>query len=315
MDYAKISDIFEIKYGNGFELISMEEVTENESGINFVARTSQNFGVSARVKELKDKPPFQPGVLTVSVGGSVLETFLQTQPFYTGYHILILTPKINLSEKELVYYAWCIRKNKYKYSYGRQANKTLKDILIPAKIPTNLQKLEIKKINFSPKSKKDIKLLDRDWKWFSVEEYFDIFTGGDKPKPEEQKGKLVNSIENQISNNGISEQIRFNGSKIFENFISVASIGAGGTAFYHKDLGAIFTRVKALIPKFSLNQYTGQFLVCLLNKERIRYCYGRVLDADKLRKTKLKLPTDSNGQPDWQFMEDYIKSLPYSGAI
>ena len=26
----------------------------------------------------------------------------------------------------------------------------------------------------------------------------------------------------------------------------------------------------------------------------------------------IKLPVDKDGKPDWQFMEDYIKSLPYS---
>lgn len=27
---------------------------------------------------------------------------------------------------------------------------------------------------------------------------------------------------------------------------------------------------------------------------------------------KIKLPVDTEGNPDWQLMEDYIKSLPYS---
>jgi len=30
---------------------------------------------------------------------------------------------------------------------------------------------------------------------------------------------------------------------------------------------------------------------------------------------KIKLPVDKKGNPDWKFMEDYIKSLPYSGSI
>ena len=33
---------------------------------------------------------------------------------------------------------------------------------------------------------------------------------------------------------------------------------------------------------------------------------------DRMQKSLIKLPVDSNGKPDWQFMEDYIKSLPYS---
>lgn len=29
----------------------------------------------------------------------------------------------------------------------------------------------------------------------------------------------------------------------------------------------------------------------------------------------IKLPIDNNGKPEWQFMEDYIKSLPYSSNL
>ena len=31
-----------------------------------------------------------------------------------------------------------------------------------------------------------------------------------------------------------------------------------------------------------------------------------------MNKTTIMLPVDGNNHPDWQFMEDYIKSLPYS---
>ena len=31
--------------------------------------------------------------------------------------------------------------------------------------------------------------------------------------------------------------------------------------------------------------------------------------------TRIKLPVTPSGEPDWKFMEDYIKSLPYSKNI
>jgi hypothetical protein len=39
---------------------------------------------------------------------------------------------------EMICFAKFINANKYKYNYGRQANKTLKDILIPDEIPDKL---------------------------------------------------------------------------------------------------------------------------------------------------------------------------------
>ena len=35
----------------------------------------------------------------------------------------------------------------------------------------------------------------------------------------------------------------------------------------------------------------------------------------KLQNENVKLPSDANGEPDWQFMENYIKALPYGDRI
>lgn len=61
-----------------------------------------------------------------------------------------------------------------------------------------------------------------------------------------------------------------------------------------------------------MNVYIGLFLVSLIKLERYRFNYGRKWHKDRMNKSKIKLPIDTNGNPDWQFMEDYIKSLPYS---
>ncbi len=124
-----LSDIFEVEYGNSLEL---NRLTKSNQGVNFVARTSKNNGVTARVQPLYDVEPIPGMTLTVAAGGSVLETFLQMDPFYSGYHIFVLRPKIELTLDELLYYSTCIRANQYKYSYGRQANRTLRSLLIPA---------------------------------------------------------------------------------------------------------------------------------------------------------------------------------------
>lgn len=81
-----------------------------------------------------------------------------------------------------------------------------------------------------------------------------------------------------------------------------------------------------------LNTYTGLFITALLNYEQYRYSYGRAFLMDRVKETVLKLPICRNNEglpiidetkqfsdegyiPDWQFMEDYIKSLPYGDRI
>ena len=65
-----------------------------------------------------------------------------------------------------------------------------------------------------------------------------------------------------------------------------------------------------------MNVYTASFIITLLNQEKYRYpVFGRAFTKDLIAETKLYLPVDDNGDPDYQFMEDYIKSLPFSKKI
>jgi hypothetical protein len=65
-----------------------------------------------------------------------------------------------------------------------------------------------------------------------------------------------------------------------------------------------------------LNIYNGLFLTAVLNLSiKLKYSYGRGATKEKLSLLDIKLPINSKNQPDWEFMEDYIKSLPYSASL
>ena len=124
-----VDDLFDVVYGHSLEL---NRLTRSDDGVNFVSRTSKQNGVSAKVEPLSDLAPASGGLITVACGGSVLETFLQLDPFYCGRDMYWLKPKIDLSVEEKLFYCACIRANKFRYNYGRQANKTLRHLEIPA---------------------------------------------------------------------------------------------------------------------------------------------------------------------------------------
>lgn len=64
-----------------------------------------------------------------------------------------------------------------------------------------------------------------------------------------------------------------------------------------------------------LNKYTGLFVVAMLQGEQYKYSYGRAFLMDRIKETVIKLPVDTDGNPDWQFMENYIKALPYGDRL
>lgn len=128
--YRKVSELFHVQYGTNLELVRL---SRNANGINFVSRTAKNNGVTAKVQKLVDLAPTPGGALSVAAGGSVLETFVQFEPFYSGRDMYVLRPKTSMTNEELMFYASCIRANQWRYSYGRQANRTLKGLQVPAR--------------------------------------------------------------------------------------------------------------------------------------------------------------------------------------
>ena len=228
------------------------------------------------------------------------------------------TTKYTLSKKIKASDEWCIEK------YMKIEHKNINERLFEEVLKEYSGYLFLNNLSDSVSKKpilnKKLELKNRQWDYFKISDYFDVFSGGDKPKPDDpkhNKGVLVNSIENLTTNNGIKEKISYNGKKKFRNFISVVSIGNGGHSFYQEEFGAIFTRVKALLPKKEVyfNKYVGLFLTTLLRLETKRYSYGRVLDNTRLDNTNIQLPIDKYGKPDWKFMENFIKSLFYSKSL
>ena len=83
---------------------------------------------------------------------------------------------------------------------------------------------------------------------------------------------------------------------------------------YHEFIG---TTNLAVAYSKKLNKYNALFLVSVLDKERQKYSFGRKYKT-RIEKTKIKLPfkTINNEKvPDWLYMENYIKELPYSDKI
>lgn len=309
----KISDIFDVSYGINLELNKCD-ITCDKDGINFVSRTSQNNGVVAKVKRIEGKEPQPAGVLTCAGGGSVLSTFVQTEPFYSGRDLYILKPKKNMSLNEKLFYAMCIKENAYRYNYGRQANKTLKDIELPDTIPdwVNNLKINYNVLDTKVKQSSSLDLNSVKWEDFKIGDLFNIINGIKYPKSDRTSGNLP-LVSTTAENNGISDYIAQR-DEIYSNILTVAYSGSVGATFYHEKNVFVGETVFALVPKFELNKYIGMFLCTILNHNNKKYDYGRKIIGSRYVDEYISLPS-INGNPHWSFIENYIKSLPYSDKI
>ena len=308
----KISDLFVLHQGNGFELYNMN--VSDTSDINFVSRTAQNNGVVAKVSKDESKEPFPAGYITVALGGSVLSSFVQTSPFYTAYHIMVLEPKKEMSFNEKLFYCMCIQKKAYRYSYGRQANKTLKDIMIPDDVPQWVKENKIQPISTKTSCEK-IELNIQNWKNYPMDYLFDFVKGKRLTKADMVPGN-VNFLGAISENNGIREKITT--SHYWKpNCITVNYNGSVGEAFYQSEPFWASDDVNVLYSKdfWMLNQYIAMFIITVIKANKYRFGYGRKWTLEKMKDTVLRLPSKKDGTPDFEYMEKYIKALPYSDRI
>ena len=95
------------------------------------------------------------------------------------------------------------------------------------------------------------------------------------------------------------------------NVITVNYNGSVGEAFYQPVPFWASDDVNVLYPNgWELNPAIGLFICTVIRNEKYRFSYGRKWKLDRMEESEIWLPSDNDGNPDWQYMEDYIKSLP-----
>jgi type I restriction enzyme M protein len=170
--------------------------------------------------------------------------------------------------------------------------------------------------NVSKKAKTNIKLdlYSQKWTEFEIQELFEVT--GSKTTTKKELHELGTGRFPYITTSAVN-----NGVESFYNFftergnILVIDSAVKGYCSYQADDFSASDHVEKLIPKFEMNVYTALFLQTIINMEQFRYSYGRKFNQIRIKSTKIKLPVNSQNQPDWHFMEEYIKSLPYSASL
>jgi hypothetical protein len=98
-------------------------------------------------------------------------------------------------------------------------------------------------------------------------------------------------------------------------YSDVITIDMFCNCFYRNYQFACDDNILVLFSKFESNRYISLFMATVIGADKYRYAYGRQYRQKNFREHTIKLPVDSNGDPDWQYMENYIKALPYSDKI
>jgi hypothetical protein len=66
------------------------------------------------------------------------------------------------------------------------------------------------------------------------------------------------------------------------------------------------------MPKFRLTPFIAIFIATVIKNESIKYAFNNKWTKELMERSEIMLPACPDGRPDFDFMERYIKSLPYS---
>jgi hypothetical protein len=315
----KVSDIFEVRYGHSLELNRLTK-SDSQERIAFVSRTTRNNGVVAYVEPVPGIEPAPAGELTCALSGNgILSTFLQERRFYTAFHVARLAPKRPLSKAQMLYYAMCIKANAYRYSYGRQANRTLKDIVVPdvSEIPQYVEGADTTLFEGAqePEISDQAPALDTtSWTPFLLRQLFEIRKGKRLTKAAMRPGDTP-FISAMDSNNGLRQRVSAEPMHP-ANLITVNYNGNGvAEAFYQPEPFYASDDVNVLYPQFELDSAVALFICAVIRLEKYRFNYGRKWNLDRMKESAIRLPVDSRGSPNWAWMRRYILSQNFSSQL
>lgn len=298
----------------------------SDNTIRFISRTKMNNGCDCYVLN-NDLSGIEEGN-AIAIGDTTATCFYQGEDFVCGDHMVICRADwINLHTA--LFIVSILKQEKYKYSYGRAfkmeliSNTMLK---LPATTDNTpdwgYMEQYIKSLNHKPLATanqggyRSHTLGVETWKDFCLGDYFDIKKGKRLTSDDQTEGSTpyIGAID---SNNGIANYI---GQDAIHdgNTISLSYNGSVGEAFYQPkpfwatdDVNVLYFREEN---GAEFNKYIALFVCAVLRQEKYRYSYGRKWVLDSMKSTVIKLP-EKSGKPDWTYMEDYIKSLPYGDRI
>lgn len=149
-------------------------------------------------------------------------------------------------------------------------------------------------------------LNEREWKEFKLSDVCYISSGVDIYDAERIEGNIP-YITSSSQNNGLKYFVSNNNKSLDENAISVNRNGSVGYAFYHP-YKALYSNDCRKLKLKNGNPFAPLFITTQIMMQKAKYNYGYKMGTERLMKQAIMLPINKNGQPDWDFMGQYIEN-------
>lgn len=283
---------------------------------------------------LYQNPPTEQGnVITID---SATDGFISYQPysFISTDHVekIYLKDSMPLSFELALFLVTSLKHATFKkYSYGYKfSQKRISNqiILLPIKetsetphwdymeqyVVNMTNKIKIPKLDPIKTSTKNLNSVE--WQEFRISDVMDVLSGVRLTSSDMTSGDIP-FIGATDSNNGITNWTSDINTSTDSNVLGVNYNGSVGETFYHPYTATFSDDVKRLKIK-ERNVQSKEvylFIKTMILQQKEKYAYGYKFNGNRMKAQKIMLPITKDKDINWQFMEDYIKSISNAHLI
>lgn len=335
----RVGELFNIIGGKG---ITKNEIFEHQGALPAIQSGEENFGCIGYIDEdycVKQKYTISKGeCLTVARSGSSGYVGYQASQCVVGDSAKILEPKFEANTLRLLFIRSALMVNKAKYAYTDKVTNEnyAKDIIKLPSTPDGspdwkymeeyMRRIEQRTQNaisaLVASQNKPCKIDTTYWKEFIMEELFEKLDLRFWPKKFEktkhvstEKTKEFNIplVNAKHSNNGIMYYGRETDFESEEMTIDIVADGAASTGDVYPQPQRTGVLYNAYLIKLK-EKKSSKAVLCFLSTviERCvkqKFGYDNKCTWDKLKQEKILLPATPAGDPDWRYMEMYMRGV------
>lgn len=326
----KVKDIFEVTNSKPYHKNNLK-ITKK--GIPYITRTSFNNGLEEIVENINvHKNPKN----TISLGAENADFFYQSVEYITGNKMYIIQND-TISKNVGIFLVQSFR-NSIKdcgFGYGKGLTGTRfkeRIVMLPMDFQgqpnwqfmedyiKQEQKQQAQKIIDYYERKLvelagDVAGLDKvEWKTFRFTEVFQEIQRGKRLTKANQTDGPKPYISSTSENNGVDAFIgNETGVRKFEDVLTLANSGSVGSTFYQQFEFVASDHVTALKSE-NADKYAYLFLSTVVKRLEEKYSFNREINDTRIKREKLILPVDKEGNPNFQYMSDFVKKLELDKA-
>ena len=320
-----LTDYFEIAKGNQNNMAELQAGTMPLISAKKIDNGCKGFFAA------NSKPIFKGHCLTINNdgdGGAGI-SYYQPSDMLLDTHVTALYPRVPMTAEIMRFISVCITVQREKFGHGYSLNNARLSVfrmMLPiddegqpdyAFMEQYIREREkqlieqyIVHIGIIQLTGEGITPLhEKEWKEFYISDIFIICPGKRLTKSDMQSGNKP-FIGASDSNNGVTAFVSNTNVSEDSNVLGVNYNGSVVENFYHPYTCIFSDDVKRFTIKGRPgNEFIYLFLKSVILQQKSKYAYGYKFNEERMKRQMLLLPVDTDGQPDWQYMELYAKML------